>query len=280
MSLTEREAHFEFGENWQSFADSVGQDHIDEASKALRKLFPEGLAGKSFVDIGCGSGIRSIAAFELGASSVTALDIDENSVRATNGMLSEYAAGRDWKARIASVFDLTPENTETFDVVFSWGVLHHTGDMWRAIETASRLVKPGGLYVIAIYAKTPRCDLWRKEKWLYSKSPRFVQAAIRVAYMTAFLGFLPVTGWRPIAFVRNYKREHGMNWSHNVHDWLGGYPYESASASEIDAKLVSLGLTEVRSFLIEPGSGIWSAGCNEYVYARPHQATQDEKTGG
>lgn len=270
MSLTEREAHFEFGENWQSFSDSVDRSHIDEAIKALRKFFPDGLAGKSFIDIGCGSGIRSIAAFELGASSVTALDIDENSVRAARGMLSKYAAGRDWTAKIASVFDLAPENTGTFDTVFSWGVLHHTGDMWRAIETASRLVKPGGLYAIAIYTKTPRCDFWRKEKRFYSKSPRFVQAAIRLAYMTAFLGFLPATGWRPIEFVRNYKRDGGMNWSHNVHDWLGGYPYESASAPEMHAKLASLGMTEVRSFVIDAGSGIWSAGCSEYLYARPH----------
>ena len=181
-------------------------------------------------------------------------------------MLLAHAPDREWTVRIASVFDLSPDVTGTFDVVYSWGVLHHTGAMWRAIKTSSELVKPGGLYAIAIYTKTPRCDFWRKEKLLYSKSPRFVQAAILLAYMTAFLGFLPATAWDPIGFVRNYKRDRGMNWSHNVHDWLGGYPYESASAPEMREKLVSLGLTEVRSFEIDAGSGIWSAGCSEYVY--------------
>ncbi|MDB5582493.1 MAG: class SAM-dependent methyltransferase [Bradyrhizobium sp.] len=266
MSLTERESHFEFGRNWQSYATSVDRNRIDQAVVALRKLFPEGLSGKSFLDIGCGSGIHALAAFELGAASVTALDLDEFSVATTRAMLSAHAPNREWTVRIASVFDLSPDATGTFDVVYSWGVLHHTGAMWRAIETSSRLVKPGGLYAIAIYTKTPRCDFWRKEKLFYSKSPRFVQAAIRLAYMTAFLGFLPATGWDPVGFVRNYKRDRGMNWSHNVHDWLGGYPYESASAPEMREKLVALGLTEVRSFEIDAGSGIWSAGCSEYVY--------------
>jgi 2-polyprenyl-6-hydroxyphenyl methylase/3-demethylubiquinone-9 3-methyltransferase len=271
MSLTDRETHFEFGENWKDYARSVDKSRIEQAIVALRKLFPDGLAGKSFLDIGCGSGLHSIAALALGAASVTAVDIDENSVIAARGLLTKHASDGNWSVSVASVFDLTPEKTGSFDIVYSWGVLHHTGDMWRAIEAASRLLKPGGLYALAIYTKTPLCGFWRREKAIYARSPGIIQSALRFVYMAAFLGYLPATGYKPIGFVRNFKTSRGMNFSTNVHDWLGGYPYDSASADEMQSRLVGLGLTEVRSFVIDPGSGIWSAGCSEYVYARPLQ---------
>jgi 2-polyprenyl-6-hydroxyphenyl methylase/3-demethylubiquinone-9 3-methyltransferase len=274
LSLTDRESHFEFGENWRDYAKSIDQKRIDAAILGVRKLFPDGLAGKTFLDIGCGSGLHSLAALSLGAASVTATDIDENSVSTTRDLLTKYAPDAKWTASVASVFDLSPAKTGMFDVVYSWGVLHHTGDMWRAIEHAAALVKPGGLYAIAIYTKTPRCGFWKKEKKFYKSSPKFVQAILRLIYMSAFLGFLPVTGWDPIGFVRNYKRDRGMNWSHDVHDWLGGYPYESASSQEVHSKLSGLGLSKVRSFEIDPEHGLWGAGCSEYVSARPPVANR------
>src|SRR5262249_21472681 len=129
-----------------------------------------------------------------------------------------------------------------------------------------RLVKPGGLYAIAIYTKTPLCQLWKIEKRIYKISPRLVQRLWRYVYMGAFLAFLPATNYDPIGFVRNYRKSRGMNFSTDAHDWLGGYPYESATAEEIHAKLRSLGMVNARSFEIEPGSGIWGVGCSEYVY--------------
>ncbi len=264
MSLTERKTHFEFGENWRDYAKTIDASRINEAVVALSKLFPDGLAGKTFLDIGCGSGLHALAALELGAASVTAVDIDENSVSTTRDILTRFAPGKIWSANVVSVFDLTG----TFDVVYSWGVLHHTGDLWRAIDHAATLVNTGGLLAIAIYTKSPRCEQWRKVKHFYKDSPRFVQAVMRGIYMTAFLGFLPVTGWDPIGFVRNYKRDRGMNFSNNVHDWLGGYPYESASVAEMSAALRKMNLQEVRTFAVDPGNGIWGAGCSEYVYLR------------
>jgi SAM-dependent methyltransferase len=232
-------------------------------------LFPDGLSGKSVIDIGCGSGLHAAAALALGAASVTAIDLDENSTSTTQALLSRIAPDKTWTVRTASVFDLKAEDIGRFDLVYSWGVLHHTGDMWRAIERAATLVKPGGLFVIAIYTKTPACEFWRREKRFYKSAPGFVQWMMRTAYMSAFLGFLPVTGWRPIAFVRNYKKSRGMNFSNDVHDWLGGYPYESASVAEVQAELARLKLEEVRTFGLYPTHGIWGAGCSEYVYRRP-----------
>jgi 2-polyprenyl-6-hydroxyphenyl methylase/3-demethylubiquinone-9 3-methyltransferase len=112
------------------------------------------------------------------------------------------------------------------------------------------------------------CGFWQYEKAFYSKSPAPVQAVLRCGYMAAVLGSMLLTKRNPIAFVQNYKSSRGMRWSNDIHDWLGGYPYESASAQEIRAALEKAGLVEVRSFPTDPGSGFSSAGCGEYVYAR------------
>jgi SAM-dependent methyltransferase len=273
MSLTERAAHFEFGANWKDFAKSIDQERIAAAIDGLRKLFPDGLAGKSFLDIGCGSGLNALAALSLGAASVTAVDIDENSVSTTQAVLAAHAPDANWRAKVVSVFDAQPDTLGTFDVVYSWGVLHHTGDMWRAIEHAAKLTSPSGLYVIAIYTKTPLCGFWQYEKAFYSKSPKLVQAILRYGYIAASAGSMLVQKRNPVTFAKNYKSSRGMRWSNDIHDWLGGYPYESASAGDIRTALEKIGLVEVRSFPTDPGSGFSSAGCGEYVYLRPEPAT-------
>src|SRR5690349_23847954 len=119
MSLLERQSHFEFGENWKAYSRKIDQGRIDFAIEGMSKLFPEGLAGKSFLDIGSGSGLHSLAALSLGASAVTAVDIDENSIATTQDTLRRHAAGEPWAARIASVFDATPDGFGMFDVVYS-----------------------------------------------------------------------------------------------------------------------------------------------------------------
>ena len=116
------------------------------------------------MDIGCGSGVHSFAALSLGAASVLAIDIDENSVSTTRSLLSDRAANSTWDTKIASIFDAFPNELGQFDVVYSWGVLHHTGDMWRAIECATRFVGLGGQFAIAIYSATACDKLWKAEK--------------------------------------------------------------------------------------------------------------------
>jgi SAM-dependent methyltransferase len=258
VSLLDRKEHFEFGENWRDYAATLDRPRIDQAIAGLRRLFPEGLSGKTFLDIGCGSGLHSLAALELGAASVHAVDLDENSVAAARSTLTRFADGRNWSVEQRSVFDLAGR----FDVVYSWGVLHHTGAMWPAIDHAATLLGPGGLFAIAIYTRTPHCDFWRVEKRFYSRAPAFIQAPMRWAYMVASFVRDPRT-------VINYKQMRGMNFSHDVHDWLGGYPYESASVEEVASRLARLGLEEVRTFAVPAGRGILGSGCSEYVYRRP-----------
>src|ERR1700682_6555006 len=104
MGLTERDSHCEFGENWSNYAKTIDRNRIDSAVAGLKKLFPEGLAGKTFLDIGCGSGVHSLAALSLGASSVLATDIDENSVSTTRQILSRRFPDERWAAKGISVF--------------------------------------------------------------------------------------------------------------------------------------------------------------------------------
>jgi len=268
MSLIERETHFEFGENWKNYSKTIDRKRIDSAIEGVRKLLPDSLGGKTFLDVGCGSGLHSLAALSLGAASVTAIDIDENSVGTTQELLTKYAPGQKWTAKVASVFDASPDALGRFDVVYSWGVLHHTGDMWRAIECATRFVNPGGQFVIAIYSATTFDPMWKAEKKLYSQAPRPIQWGIRQVYMTAFLAGKIALGKNPVSYVRNYSHMRGMNFSHDAHDWLGGYPYETASATELHDRICKMGFTEVRSFPLPPSRGLFGAGCHEFVFQK------------
>jgi SAM-dependent methyltransferase len=268
MSLTERETHFEFGENWKDYSRTIDQKRIDSAVAGVRKLFPDGLAGKTFLDIGCGSGLHSLAALLLGALSVTGVDIDENSVGTTQALLTKYAPDLKWTARVASVFDASPDTLGRFDVVYSWGVLHHTGDMWRAIECASRFVKPGGQFTIAIYSATSCDSMWQAEKKFYSRAPRPVQWSIRQVYMAARFAAKALSGRNPISHIRNYSATRGMNFSHDAHDWLGGYPYETATAVELHDRICRMGFIEERSFPLPVSRGLLGSGCHEFVFQK------------
>jgi SAM-dependent methyltransferase len=272
MSLTERETHFEFGENWESYSKTIDQTRIDSAIEGVRKLFPEGLAGKTFLDIGCGSGLHSLAALSLGAASVLAIDIDENSVSTAHAVLAQYAPNTNWATRVLSVFDTSLAELGTFDVIYSWGVLHHTGDMWRAIERASQFAKPGGLFALAIYAST-KCDaMWKVEKRLYARAPRPVQWGFRQLYMASFLAARTLRrGGNPIEYVRGYSQTRGMNFTHDVHDWLGGYPYETATAEEIHDRVCRMGFAEERSFRLPVATGLFGSGCHEFVFRRANE---------
>lgn len=144
--LTNVETHFAFGKNWAEYAEKVTNTEIAEAEQGLQRLLGKSrLDGLSFLDIGCGSGIHCLAALRLGAREVLAIDLDPDSVRTTQAMLQRHApTDSRWRTREMSAFDLNPELHGTYDIVYSWGVLHHTGAMLEAIEKAAKMTARGG----------------------------------------------------------------------------------------------------------------------------------------
>jgi 2-polyprenyl-6-hydroxyphenyl methylase/3-demethylubiquinone-9 3-methyltransferase len=220
------------------------------------------------LDIGCGSGLFSLAAHKLGAGRIVSDDVDPDSVASARHLRERAGAPDSWTVTAGSILD--PElvaELEPADVVYSWGVLHHTGDMWRAIETAAKLVKPGGQFALAIYSSTVLDPVWKVEKRIYSKGPKALQWAMRQGFIAALFSAQLLRGRSPGSLMTR-ARARGMNFSHDVHDWLGGYPYESATADELHDRVCSLGFSEERSFRIPRSFGIFGSGCHEFVFKR------------
>jgi hypothetical protein len=170
--------------------------------------------------------------------------------------------------RELSVFDLAPESFRRFAVVYSWGVLHHTGAMREAIEIASRVVEPGGLFAFALYHRTRMCGFWQWEKRWYSRASPHAQERARTAYVALLRLRFRLTGRDFRSYVASYKSQRGMDFAHDVHDWLGGYPYESIAAPEVETFMRRLGFEHVNSFTTPVTIGLFGSGCDEYVYRR------------
>ena len=266
------ESHFAFGENWAHYARGVDARRIDEAVAGLRRLLGDhDLAGKRFLDIGCGSGIHSVAASCLGASEIVATDLDPESVATTRALLERFARNSRWRVERISAFDLGPEALGTFSVVYSWGVLHHTGNMDLAIRKATAMVGEGGRLLLALYDRTRMCPFWRVEKRWYSRASKPAQALARALYVALFAMRLWAGGRSFREHVDRYPDTHrGMDFHHDVHDWLGGYPYESISGEGVEQLMQQSRMARVRRFLQNGrGIGLFGSGCNEYVYGRP-----------
>jgi len=275
-SLLNAESHFAFGENWASYARGIGAAQIADAESGLRRLLgDEPLTGKRFLDIGCGSGLHALAALRLGASEVVAVDIDPASVATSRAVLAKHAPGTRYAVKHASVFELDSASWGQFDVVYSWGVLHHTGNLDRALRSAAALVAPGGLFVFALYRRTLSCGIWKLEKRWYAHAGPGTQKMLRIMYLTLFRAGLRVTGRRFEDYVSGY-RIRGMDFHHDVHDWLGGFPYESISPRDVERKMTELALAQVRTFtrqgwfgrLFGIDHGVFGSGCDEYIYSR------------
>jgi SAM-dependent methyltransferase len=272
---------FEFGRNWESYSGLVSKEEIQEAKIGLQKLLGRtDLKGKRFLDIGSGSGLHALAALDLGAAFVCALDIDPDSVATTEKMLSRHVENTRYDLRQQDILKTSPEQfSSPFDVVYSWGVLHHTGQMHEAMARASRLVAPDGVFAFALYRKTWCCPLWTVEKrWYVQADERRRRLAERV-FRLALRARLNVVGRSYSSYVRNYKVNRGMDFDHDVRDWLGGYPYESIAPRDVDAVMTSLGFEPVsrniRTSLFSR-LGLLGSGCDEYVFRRPDSKGKPE----
>jgi 2-polyprenyl-3-methyl-5-hydroxy-6-metoxy-1,4-benzoquinol methylase len=258
---------FAFGANWRAFIDTVDETKIRAAADSLlRALHIPDLSDRSFLDVGCGSGLFSLAANRLGAE-VHSFDFDAESVAAATELRTRFAPDATWPIEQGSILDEDyVGRLGQHDVVYSWGVLHHTGDLWRAVGLAAGLVKPGGLLFLSVYNDQGlRSRLWTRVKRRYNRSGRMGQATIVLLSAGYLWRWLPlkllirqIQGGQP-------PRARGMSARHDLVDWVGGYPFAVAKPEAVFKNLHDRGF-ELRHLKTCAGS----LGCNEYVFLAPH----------
>jgi len=249
---------FRFGENWASFSKNIDESRIEDAMQSLKALFGEnGIVNKTFLDIGCGSGLFSIAAMRLGAQKVLGVDVDPLSVVISQNNAAQWLNDSSLISFCQkSVLDTEQmHKLDRFDIVYSWGVLHHTGNMRLALENAVGRVAPKGLLIIAIYNRHWSSVLWKMIKWFYNRVGRLGQKLL----IWLFMPLIFIAKWM-VTFRNPLKMQRGMEFMHNVVDWVGGYPYEYASIPEMTATLEKIGFEMLNTIPAKVPTG-----CNEFV---------------
>lgn len=232
--------NFSFGRNWRSFARFVSEDAIAEAQAHIVDwLGVDGVKDKTVVDIGCGSGIHSLCFHRLGAKSVHSLDVDPHSVICTEQFWRKAGSPESWQVRQASVLDRAGMDAlGQFDIVYSWGVLHHTGRMWDAVDNASRLCGPGGHLWIALYAKGPHYEEHLRSKQDFNAAPWHRRQNVVWKHLVRKWRYERSQGNKSLSW---FWHGRGMNAYHDAIDWYGGLPYEVASVPEVTEFLASRG---------------------------------------
>lgn len=265
------EPRFGFGKNWRSFLSVLTERRIEQAESSLKAMLqlPD-LHGRSFLDIGCGSGLSSLAARRLGAR-VHSFDYDRDSVGCASELRHKFFPGDgEWTIERGDALDEQYiRQLGQFDVVYSWGVLHHTGDMWRALGLATLPVAPEGLLWIAIYNDQGGRSLrWARIKQLYNRLPK----SLRTPYVVAVM--LPLELRSALAaccqlrfgdYARTwtaYQNQRGMNRWHDLVDWVGGWPFEVAKPEDL------FEFFQRRGFILRGLKTRQSLGCNELVMQR------------
>ncbi|WP_437201950.1 class I SAM-dependent methyltransferase [Planctomicrobium sp. SH664] len=265
QSEIEQGARFPFGRNWASFLKTLDDSRIEIAVQSLRDLVQvDHLAGRTFLDVGSGSGLFSLAARKLGAR-VHSFDYDPQSVACTRELRERYFPGdADWKVESGSALDADYlRSLGQFDVVYSWGVLHHTGAMWKGLDLVSQAVADQGKLAIALYNDQGfRSRIWLKVKQLYCANRLSRWGVSAIYYPWFFLRTVGVSLVRRQNEFSRYRQHRGMSITHDWVDWLGGLPFEVASVPAVTNFLAERGFERIGL------KATRRLGCNEFLFRK------------
>lgn len=264
-----KEKRFQFGKNWRVFINALNKDRINYSKKDLLDFLDEShLNGKTFLDIGSGSGLSSLAAKTAGAL-VHSFDYDLDSVACTEQLKEKYFPNdQNWIIEQGSALnEKYLESLNKYDIVYSWGVLHHTGNMYKALDLIEKKVANDGKLFISIYNDqgfTSR--VWLFVKRMYVKSPYLIKQFILLIAFLRLWGPSTIKDFiklRPFHAWKNYIHRRGMSPKRDVVDWVGGYPFEVAKPEEIIHFFIE------KNYLLKRlktcGGG---KGCNEFLFIK------------
>ena len=262
---------FRFGANWSRFLALIDEARIVDAETSLKEMLGVAdLQGRRFLDIGCGSGLFSLAARRLGAQ-VHSFDFDPQSAACARELRRRYfPEDSAWHVEEGSVLGQRyMDGLGQFDLVYSWGVLHHTGSMWVAFENAvSRVSKPNGTLFIAIYNDQGwKSRVWWFVKFFHNRAPRLLRGPYAVVVTAATLVLVTlkqIICLQPLSVFAESRKAtpRGMSTQYDMHDWIGGFPYEFAAFDTLTAYFGA------RGFTVQNARPCTSLGCHELVLQR------------
>jgi 2-polyprenyl-6-hydroxyphenyl methylase/3-demethylubiquinone-9 3-methyltransferase len=281
MTLTDStKERFAFGQNWLQFLNHVDEARIEKAKRSfLAFVDSDGLSGNSFLDIGCGSGLSSLVARRCGMR-VTAFDYDPDAVVCSGELRQKFGLGSEnWTIERGDVLDSSyMKHLGQFDLVYAWGSLHHTGNLWLAVDNAASCVRDGGRFHLAVYNDQGGASRrWTAVKRFYQALPEMLRPLLVMAFVPVQWGKTVVRDTfrgNPVASWRDYGRDRGMSPWYDMVDWIGGYPFEVAKPEQVFEFLRERGFWLER--LKTCGGG---TGCNEYMFrkgnalAQPHSSS-------
>lgn len=263
-----RSAVFAFGKNWRKFLESLNEKKIAGATNALRSFLGlESLQGFSFLDIGSGSGLSSLAAIQLGAQKVLSFDIDPQCVLCAQTLKDRYCPEAEhWTIKKGSILDpIFIKEMGEWDIVYSWGVLHHTGYMWQSFAHLPPLVKKGGTLALAVYNDQG----WKSRYWLWVKKKYnqnvWFRGGMIIAHFPFLVGFPLV---KRVILGRSWReRDRGMDFWRDYLDWLGGYPFETARTADV------VGFFQKKGFRLNSIKTVGKKlGCNEFLFVKEEES--------